>query len=126
MSVRIKAGEAISARELMALLDWRQRFITETAAAMEGFDGMLMPTVAITPPPIETLDDDEAYYRTNRLVLRNTSIINSLDGCALSIPMHRPDELPMGLMVSGLPMQDERILSVGLTIEQILQPALRR
>ena len=41
-------------------------------------------------------------------MLRNPSVINFLDGCALSVPCHAPGEAPVGLMIAGLAMQDEQ------------------
>jgi aspartyl-tRNA(Asn)/glutamyl-tRNA(Gln) amidotransferase subunit A len=50
-------------------------------------------------------------------MLRNTSLINFLDGCALTLPIHRAGEAPVGLMVVGFSGEDERVLSAGLAIE---------
>ena len=57
------------------------------------------------------LADDEAFFATNALLLRNPSVVNLLDGCALSLPCQAPDELPVGLMVWGRRMADDRVLS---------------
>ena len=56
-----------------------------------------MPIVA--PPIAPLIASDEAFFATNALLLRNTSMVNFLDGCALSLPCHAADELPVGLMV---------------------------
>jgi aspartyl-tRNA(Asn)/glutamyl-tRNA(Gln) amidotransferase subunit A len=53
-------------------------------------------------------------------MLRNTSLFNFLDGCALSLPIHAPGEAPVGLMVVGYPREDERLLAVGLALEAAL------
>ena len=53
----------------------------------------------VAPPLQPLLDDDEAFFATNALLLRNPSVVNYLDGCALSLPCQAPDELPVGLMV---------------------------
>jgi hypothetical protein len=53
-----------------------------------------MPTVAITAPPIAAFDKDEDYRRLNALLLRNTSVVNFLDGCAVSLPI--PTAAPPG------------------------------
>ena len=42
---------------------------------------------------------DEEFFRVNALLLRNPSVVNMLDGCAISIPCHAPGELPVGLMI---------------------------
>jgi aspartyl-tRNA(Asn)/glutamyl-tRNA(Gln) amidotransferase subunit A len=34
-------------------------------------------------------------------VLRNPTLINFLDGCALSVPCHAPGSSPVGMMIAG-------------------------
>jgi aspartyl-tRNA(Asn)/glutamyl-tRNA(Gln) amidotransferase subunit A len=80
-----------------------------------------MPTVPITAPEIAPmLESDEVFFNTNRLLLRNPSIINLLDGCAVSLPCHEQGSLPVGLMVAGLAMTDANILAVSNAIEAVL------
>ena len=78
-------------------------------------------------PPISDLapgsERDEAFFRTNALLLRNTSVVNMLDGCALSLPCQAPDELPVGLMVWHGALRDDPILNLSLQIEQLLSTA---
>jgi len=64
---------------------------------------------------------DAEFFRINALLLRNTSVVNMLDGCALSLPCHVAGELPVGLMVWHAALHDDAVLNVGLQIEQILQ-----
>ena len=69
-----------------------------------GIDAFICPTVPIVAPPLQPLlDDDEAFFATNALLLRNPSVVNYLDGCALSLPCQaagraagRPDGLGAG------------------------------
>ena len=92
------------------------------AAAMQGFDAMLSPTVPIVAPPIAPLiGDDAAFFATNTLLLRNPSTVNLLDGCALSLPCHTEGEMPVGLMVWGGALQDDAVLDVSLAIESVLR-----
>jgi aspartyl-tRNA(Asn)/glutamyl-tRNA(Gln) amidotransferase subunit A len=51
-------------------------------------------------------------------MLRNPSVVNLLDGCAASVPMHVPGEPPTGLMVAGPNGTDERVLRVAAWIEE--------
>jgi len=53
-------------------------------------------------------------------MLRNPSLINFLDGCALSIPCHRPGEAPVGLMLAAAGGADQRLLALGLALEAAL------
>ena len=52
--------------------------------------------------------------------IRNPSVINMLDGCALSLPCHTPGELPVGLMVWHGALHDDTVLNVALQLEQFL------
>ena len=91
---------------------------------MYRFDAVLSPTVPIVAPTIASIapgaERDEAFFRTNNLLLRNPSAINMLDGCALSLPCHVPGELPVGLMVWHGALHDDTVLNVSLQIEQAL------
>jgi aspartyl-tRNA(Asn)/glutamyl-tRNA(Gln) amidotransferase subunit A len=49
-----------------------------------------MPTVPVIAPRIAELTADDDYLRMNALVLRNSTLVNFLDGCAISIPIHAP------------------------------------
>jgi aspartyl-tRNA(Asn)/glutamyl-tRNA(Gln) amidotransferase subunit A len=72
-------------------------------------------------PRITDLEStDAAYFAANAMILRNPSVINFLDGCALSVPCHFPGEAPAGLMIAGLAMQDQNILNMGAAIEALL------
>ena len=64
---------------------------------------------------------DAEFFRVNALLLRNTSVVNMLDGCALSLPCHEAGELPVGLMVWHGALRDDPVLNIGLLIEQELQ-----
>jgi len=54
-------------------------------------------------------------------MLRNTFIINLLDGCSYSLPCHRDDELPVGLMLSSVHGDDARLSAVALAVEDALR-----
>lgn len=65
-----------------------------------------------------TQDDDDEYARTNLLILRNPSVINFLDGCAASVPIHAGGEPPARLMVAGLAGEDAQVLRIAAWIEE--------
>jgi len=81
--------------------------------------------VPMLAPPLEPLlSNDDAFFTTNGRLLRNPSVVNFLDGCALSLPCQAPGQLPVGLMVWGPAMADDRVLSVSLTVEAAMSSAL--
>lgn len=121
VALRIRRGESIDSATLAGLLDERRAWIAQVEAAIAGFDALLSPTVPIVAPRIAPLvASDEAFFVANGLLLRNPSLVNLLDGCALSLPCHRHGDWPVGLMVWGPALADDRVLSVSLSIEDAL------
>jgi len=81
-----------------------------------------MPTVVMVAPPIAPLENDDLLYnQTDYAILRNPSVVNFLDGCALTIPCHEPGSGPVGLSVVGQGGCDRRVLAIGLAIESALR-----
>ncbi|MGF9694382.1 amidase [Rhizobium sp. 0TCS1.26] len=119
--VRILRGREVTAADYIETLAVRRLWQARVEAKIAGYDALIMPTVPIIAPTIAALEgDDDAFFAANGLVLRNPTMINFLDGCALSVPCHAPGEPPAGLMIAGAQMQDRKILSVGLAIEAAL------
>jgi aspartyl-tRNA(Asn)/glutamyl-tRNA(Gln) amidotransferase subunit A len=88
---------------------------------MEGFDALICPTVPTVAPELEKLiASDEAFFKANGQMLRNTFTINLLDGCSYSLPCHREGELPVGLMLSSVHGDDARLSAVALAVEAAL------
>jgi aspartyl-tRNA(Asn)/glutamyl-tRNA(Gln) amidotransferase subunit A len=118
---RIRRGETMSAADYIDLVAARRRWIARIENALQDFDALLSPTVPMVAPPLAPLvGDDDAFFATNNLLLRNPSSVNFLDGCALSLPCHRGDELPVGLMVWHCAGRDDTVLDAGLSIEAAL------
>lgn len=121
VSVRMETAAATTAADYLDLKSWRTDFINQVTRDLHPFDAFLLPTTPQIAPPLVALEqDDDIYFSMNVRMLRNTSIINQIDGCALSIPCHLEDEPPVGLMIAGLPMQDQNVLQTGLAIEAAL------
>ena len=118
---RMRLGEKYQPDEISALHQARQNWIKKMEQELSGFDAVLMPTVPLTAPEIAPLlESDEVFFNANRLLLRNPSIINLLDGCAVSLPCHEQGSLPVGLMVAGVALTDAHILAVSRAIEAVL------
>jgi len=114
-------GRGRTAAEYLRLCAWRREWIRRMGAALDAVDAMVMPTVPVVAPPIAPLlADDEAYARTNLLLLRNPTVVNMADGCAVSLPCQREDELPVGLTIAGPRGGDTRILSIARWVEEEL------
>jgi amidase/aspartyl-tRNA(Asn)/glutamyl-tRNA(Gln) amidotransferase subunit A len=121
VALRIRRGENMSAADYIDLIQARRQWIDRMETSMRPFDAMLSPTVPFVAPPIAPLlASDDAFFAANALILRNPSIVNLLDGCALSLPCHTEGELPVGLMVWSSAMRDDAVLDASLAIEAAL------
>jgi len=122
---RILKGATMTAYEYIDLVHARRDWIARIEATLTPFDAVLSPTVPITAPPIASVapgeDRDEEFFRINALLLRNPSVVNMLDGCALSLPCHAPDELPVGMMLWHAGLHDDAVLAIALQAERALQ-----
>ncbi len=118
---RIRRGSSMSAADYIDLLQARAEWIGRMDAVLCQYDAVLSPTVPIVAPPTASIASDDAeFFRVNALLLRNTSVVNMLDGCALSLPCHTPGQLPVGLMVWSTALRDDVVLDVSLAIEAAL------
>jgi aspartyl-tRNA(Asn)/glutamyl-tRNA(Gln) amidotransferase subunit A len=115
--VRILRGEAISAAEYIDMLIARRSLIARANVRLAPYDALAMPTTANTPPRIADLADDKAFAAANLRSLRNSTLINMIDGCAISLPADREGEVPVGLMLASSGGSDRRILELAASIE---------
>lgn len=124
---RLAAVESMSAFEYLDRRGRLARAAAEANAALDGVDGVLSPTTTLTAPRLDEVSDAEGYRERNMAVLRNTSPGNLLELCALSLPAALDgDGMPVGLQVMAARGADERLLSVGLAVENTLGTARQR
>ena len=121
VALRIRRGAAITPAAHQALVDARQRWIHDMTDAMRGIDVFLSPTVPLRAPEIAPLlHSDDLFFATNARLLRNTAVVNLLDGCAISIPCEHPGELPVGLMLWAPALADASVLGAAARVEAAL------
>ena len=122
---RIVKGATMKAHEYIDLVHARRDWIARMEAALAPYDALLSPTVPITAPPIASVapgdERDAEFFRVNGLLLRNPSIVNMLDGCAISIPCPVDGGLPVGLMLWHAALHDDAVLAIALQAERVLQ-----
>jgi amidase/aspartyl-tRNA(Asn)/glutamyl-tRNA(Gln) amidotransferase subunit A len=122
---RIQRGSGMSASDYIHLVEQRADWIRRMQMRISGFDAILSPTVPIVAPPIGDVapgaERDTTFFRINGLLLRNPSVVNTLDGCAASLPCHALGELPVGLMVWAGALHDDTVLNLSLLIEKALK-----
>lgn len=127
---RMRRGEAMSAADYLELqrlrADWQARMVQQ----MVGYDAFVSPTVPVVAPPLAPLlhgsaAADEHFFATNALLLRNPTLVNLLDGCALSLPCQAPGTLPVGLMLWAPALADDTLLDLGRAAEAALAASRR-
>ena len=121
VAARIMRGESMSAADYIDLVTARRSLIARMAARLEPYDALVMPTTANTPPRIADLADDKAFTIENLRSLRNCSLINMIDGCAISLPAHRESEVPVGLMLAASGGSDRRIFELAAGMEAAIR-----
>ena len=127
VAARIERGAAMKAHEYLELQHARQQWMAGVQQRLVGYDAVLSPTVPIVAPPLAAVapgsERDAEFFRVNALLLRNTSVVNMLDGCAITLPCHGPGELPVGLMLWQGALHDEALLNLAAAVEAALAAA---
>lgn len=120
--VRIHRANEQSAVDYISLIRRRADIQAACNAVSAPFDAVVMPTTARVAPPIAELEaSNEAFAKTNALMLRNCSVGNFLDRCAATVPVHEPGSAPVGLMLMGETMADDHLLSVAAAVEALFR-----
>jgi aspartyl-tRNA(Asn)/glutamyl-tRNA(Gln) amidotransferase subunit A len=117
---RLELGRQITREQYDAAADLRRELQIAFGKALQGFDACVYPTVKMTAPPFSAFEADTDYVTINRALLRNTSLFNLLDGCALTLPCHDVSAPPVGLSIAGPGGADQRILAVAQALEPIV------
>jgi aspartyl-tRNA(Asn)/glutamyl-tRNA(Gln) amidotransferase subunit A len=97
-------------RELVALIQRR----------IDGLDAIVCPTTPLTPDPVADVGEPARAIAWNRESGRNTRPGNLFGLCGISLPVHAPGELPVGLQLLGSSGGDDRLLAVAAGVESVL------
>lgn len=125
VAARVKAADDMPAWEYVRRRTLLDSLCASAATRMADVDAVLTPTVAITPPTIESLAPEGAYPKANMHALRNTVIANFLGLCALTLPVGKDAaNMPVGLQIMAGPWQDARLLAIGQAVENELGTGL--
>jgi aspartyl-tRNA(Asn)/glutamyl-tRNA(Gln) amidotransferase subunit A len=92
------AGRQLSAPDYFALLRRYAALRERAQRTLRDVDALLVPTTMIPPRPLAEIDRSrETYIEYNGKYLRNTSLGNILNLCAVSLPCgFTRDGLPIG------------------------------
>ncbi len=112
---RFRSGAAVSAPDFIAAWRSLEGYRRDWAAAVAGFDAVIVPTTPIMPPDVARLDRDKEYFvHANLMALRNTRIGNLMGLPALTLPTGLA---ATGVQFLGAPMQEEHLLRLGAAAE---------
>jgi aspartyl-tRNA(Asn)/glutamyl-tRNA(Gln) amidotransferase subunit A len=119
---RVMAGATITAEDLAKADAERNRLSLSYLDTTKDVDAVVMPTVAISPPIIAPIaQGGPDYFKTNRMVLRNTTLGNQLGLCAITLPVGLDAlGLPVGLMLQAPPRAEDKLLQMAYAIEAAL------
>ena len=114
---RIDMGGQMAEDDVGRIMRARQRMMAETSRLAAGHDAIVLPTTPNVAPRFADIADAAGFNRENGRALRNTSLFNFLDRCAISLPVDAGGGLPVGLMLVGETMEDRRLLAVAQAVE---------
>ncbi|MDP2410487.1 MAG: amidase [Pseudolabrys sp.] len=116
---RLERARTISAADYIAMLNERNALVRRMDAQLADLDVLVMPTTPIVAPTIDEMSAQDVFARKNAMLLRNTSIWNFFDACAISLPLPG-DGLPCGLMLVARNGHDHRLFRIAAAVERLL------
>ncbi|MBV8471860.1 MAG: hypothetical protein JO234_00470, partial [Hyphomicrobiales bacterium] len=119
---RIRAAAAMTAVDLVEVMQTRARLIAEANAEI-GEAIVAFPTTAHVAMPIAPLEaDDDIFARENQMTLRNTMVGNFLDWCGVAMPNGVDKQgMPTSLLLSATHGRDTAVLSAALSVEALVR-----
>ena len=121
VSERMLGGRDVSAVDYLEQRRKLEDIRYAAMTALESVDFLITPTTPFPAPPLSEVDNDENYHKINGMCLRNTSAVNLLGLCAISVPCGLTrGGLPIGLQLIGKPYDEKRLLRIAYAYEQSL------
>jgi aspartyl-tRNA(Asn)/glutamyl-tRNA(Gln) amidotransferase subunit A len=114
-------GGRVSGHDVINFQRGREDLIAALADDLKGAL-LVLPATPMTAPPIDALErDDELFRRTNLRAIHYTFLGNLLRMCGLALPSGADAAgLPTGAQFLAPGGEDERLLSIGLSMEAAL------
>jgi len=118
---RIERGCAVPPDDYAWMVRERARLVAAMDARLAALDALIMPTTSIVAPTIAEVEDRKVFSARNAALLRNTSIANFFDLCAISLPLPVPaGKMPVGLMLVARNGEDGRLFEIAAAVEAAL------
>jgi aspartyl-tRNA(Asn)/glutamyl-tRNA(Gln) amidotransferase subunit A len=116
---RTERGRDILSADYIDTLQTRAAMVRAMDARLADLDILAMPTTPIVAPRLDEVAEPKAFMARNAMLLRNTTIVNFFDCCAVSLPLPREGGLPVGLMLVARNGQDRRLLRIAAAVERL-------
>ncbi|HMI97582.1 MAG TPA: amidase [Micropepsaceae bacterium] len=116
---RIELGRQVSTADYRNMVRDRAALAVAMDARLADLDGLVLPTSPIVAPTIADVSKSENFTPRNLLILRNTAFANFFDLCAISLPLSREGELPVGLMVMARKGEDKKLFRMAAALERL-------
>lgn len=118
---RMAAAANTDAAEVQRRKSAFEQLAVQARARFEEVDVVVTPTVACSPPRVDTVGDYDAYRAANLRLLRNTPAANLLQLCAITMPVGLDAlGLPVGLQVMAGHMRDDLVFAAAVGFERVL------
>ena len=115
---RLHQSDGMSEADVAQRHAERQQAISLFNDRLAPFDALLAPTIKCERPSIASAQAD--FNTVNAAMLRNTTYINLVDGCGMSLPVAREDMPPSALMVCGSNNTDATVIAASGIIDEVL------
>jgi aspartyl-tRNA(Asn)/glutamyl-tRNA(Gln) amidotransferase subunit A len=117
---RLERARNMSAADYIEMVNERAALIAAMDARLMDIDVLALPTTPVVAPTIAEMAPADVFVRKNAMLLRNTSIWNFFDCCAISLPLPRESGLPAGLMLVARNGHDRRLFRIAAAVERLL------
>lgn len=115
---RIHQSDDVTEEDMQTYRSQRQQAKQVFADRLASFDALLAPTIMRERASMAEAETD--FNKVNGALLRNTTYINLVDGCAMTLPVAREEMPPSALMICGVNGQDENVVAVSKVIDTAL------
>ena len=117
---RLERAATIPAHDYIDMTRARSDLVRAMDARLSDLDVLAMPTTPLVAPLMSEVAAPDEFARRNAMLLRNTTLWNFFDCCAISLPLPRAGGLPAGLMLVARNGHDRRLFGIAAAVERLL------
>jgi aspartyl-tRNA(Asn)/glutamyl-tRNA(Gln) amidotransferase subunit A len=116
---RLERARGMSAADYIWMTHERLALVAQMDTWLADTDILVMPTCPIVAPTLAEVTAPDEFARKNAMALRNTSVWNFFDCCAISLPVPGA-RLPAGLMLVARNGRDRELFAIAVAAERAL------